>query len=300
MKKDRAIWIGILQIFSAGVCFGFMGLAARQAYALGFEVGELLFFRFLLASMTLGTFLIIFCRSLLKVTKNELFICSLLGVCGYAVFATFYFTSIKGVSVPLAALLLYTFPAMVLVGAKFFLKEHITPLQWLALPTVCISLGLLLWGEIEVRSWGAVIAGLMSALMYSVYVLFSRRYQRQISALTSGFYVMLFAAVALYIVNHPQVSRVSDFTSSHWLVLAVIVGLCTIAPMVLFLAGLQKLKSSQAAFLSSVEPLTAAIVAAFFLNETLSWQQCLGGIGVIGAMVLSVWPSSPVEPQALS
>lgn len=289
MFQKQNQWVGIVQILLSGICFGFMGLVARYAYDFQFEIGELLFYRFLIAASILGAVLLIFRSRSLRVNRRELFVCMALGILGYAVFATLYFTAIKGVSVPLAALLLYTFPVMVLLGAHFFLHERITSTQMWALPLAVIGLLCLLWGEIQVQSWSAVVAGLLSAVMYSIYILFSRRYQRNISSLTSGFYVMLFAGLALYCVNQPDLSRIPQIRFEEWSVLFVIGVVCTILPMVLFLAGLQKLPSSQAAFLSSAEPLTAAIVAYLFLGESLSLLQIAGGICVIGSMILSSW-----------
>jgi drug/metabolite transporter (DMT)-like permease len=58
--------------------------------------------------------------------------------------------------------------------------------------------------------------------------------------------------------------------------------------MTLILAGLQKLKSSQAALISMLEPVTAAVAAGILLHETMSALQLIGATLVITFLVLSI------------
>jgi drug/metabolite transporter, DME family len=55
--------------------------------------------------------------------------------------------------------------------------------------------------------------------------------------------------------------------------------------MTFFLAGLQKLKNWEVSVLSTAEPVTAIAIAFLFLNESLSLQQIIGGIMVLGAFI---------------
>jgi len=57
--------------------------------------------------------------------------------------------------------------------------------------------------------------------------------------------------------------------------------------MVLFLMGLEKISGTEASMLSTVEPVTATIVAALVLGDTLSPLQFLGGGLVLAALVVS-------------
>jgi drug/metabolite transporter (DMT)-like permease len=60
--------------------------------------------------------------------------------------------------------------------------------------------------------------------------------------------------------------------------------ICTILPLTLVLAGLQKMKSSEAALLTMVEPITATILALFLFDETLSARQAIGALLVLAAL----------------
>lgn len=280
-------FLGLTFVLLAGFGFGFLGIFGRYAFQSGLSVGELLTFRFALASLLLATGLLIFKRELLKISVKQMTVSAGLGVFGYAVFSTLYFKSIQGISVPLAALLLFTFPIFVNIGAYFFLKEKMSRLQVLSLLIACLGLGILLWGPLVVNSPTAVVYALVAAITYSVYVLVSGRLQQNVAPLSSSLYVMTFSALALYLFHQPNLSRITELTTQQILIIAGIAIVSTIAPLTLFLAGLQRLSSSKASIVVMIEPVVAAVAAYFFLGEQLSTWQMIGALMVLFALVLN-------------
>ncbi len=286
MKNERRLR-GITQVCLAGFGFGFLGIFGKLAFQRGFTVGELLSCRFLCAATLLWLGVLTFQPRLIKASWREVLVCAFLGIFGYAVFASLYFGAIQGVSASLAALLLYTYPALVTVGAAVFLKENPGPKGWLALPLASLGLGILLWGETRIDSWLSVLMGFAAAACYASYILLSSRLQKNISPLTSGLYVITFASLGLFVFHRPNLHRVLEFTILDWSLIFSLAVVCTIGPMILFLAGLQKLGNSQASLLSTVEPLTAAIFAGLILKERLTPLQLGGGVLIISALALT-------------
>ncbi|MCM2281095.1 MAG: DMT family transporter [Bdellovibrionaceae bacterium] len=289
---------GALQILAAGIGFGFLGIFGKLAFASGMAVGELLTWRFATAALLLGLVLALSRPNTLRLDRFQLLVCAGLGVFGYAVFSTLYFTAIEGVSVSLASLLLYTFPVLVTVGGRVFLREAVRPRQWLALPAAALGLMVLLWGKIEVRAWTAVASGLGSAACYAAYILASRRWQTRISPLTSGFYVIVFATLALVVFHRPDPSRLLTFGTSEFGAIIGLAVISTIGPMIFFLSGLQKMSATAASILSTVEPVTATVFSALIFGETIGWGHVLGGIGILSAVVLTVMGARPTRNQA--
>ncbi|WP_158320347.1 DMT family transporter [Pseudobdellovibrio exovorus] len=279
--------LGFICVLLAGAGFGFLGIFGRLAFQSGLSVGELLSFRFILASLLMGIGLLLFKPQLLRISKNQFFVCAGLGILGYAVFSTFYFKAIEGISVPLAALLLFTFPVLVNLGAHFIFKERLSIRQWISLSIACVGLGILLWGPLIINSAIAVMFALAAALSYAVYVLVSGRYQKEISPITSSFYVIVFATIALCIFHRPDFGKISTFTAEQFLIISGIALISTIAPLALFLTGIQKLSSSKASIIAMIEPVVAAVAAALLLNEQLSGLQLVGAILVLLALVLN-------------
>ncbi|MES2857117.1 MAG: DMT family transporter [Bdellovibrionota bacterium] len=282
--------IGVLQLAIAGFCFGFLGIFGKLAFQRQIEIGELLTLRFMTASLILLGILSVFRPRLLKVTLKELAVCALLGALGYAVFSTLYFLAVKGVSVAVASLLLYTFPILVSLGAHFLFKERLTKAQWFAIPIAALGLAVLLGGgsSLEISQPLAVVAGLGSALCYAVYILTSSRLQKNIHPLTSAMYVILFAAIGLALIHRPDIDRVRSFGIEEWKIIVGIALVCTVAPLFLFLSGLQKLGNTQASLLSLLEPVTAAIMGAVVLGEAIMAQTIIGGAIVLCGLAISV------------
>lgn len=279
--------LGFIYVLLAGIGFGFLGIFGRLAYQSGLTIGELLTFRFTLATALLFFGLLIFNRKLIKLSLKQISISTALGVFGYAVFSTLYFKSIEGISVPLAALLLFTFPIFVNLGAYFFLKEKMSKQQLASLIIACLGLGILLWGPLVINSISAVIYAFAAAISYSIYVLVSGKHQQKVPPLSSSLYVIASAALALHLFHQPSFSKISQMTAQQVYIIIGIATVSTIGPMALFLAGLQRLSSSKASIIVMIEPVVAAFAAWFLLNEQLNGQQLFGAGLVMMALVLN-------------
>jgi drug/metabolite transporter (DMT)-like permease len=288
--------MGGLEVIAAGICFGFLGIFGKLAYASGMTVGEVLTYRFVLAAVIIAAATGIFRRDLLRITRDQLLVCAGLGVFGYAVFATFYFKAFQGLSASLAALLLYTFPSLVTVGSWLWLGERISRTQKWAVVVAAFGCAALVWGELTVRSWLAFVFGLASALSYAIYILASRKWQKEIHPITSGIYVIIFAAIALLIFHRPQISILEPHQAGYVAGLAIV---CTIFPMILFLmflSGLQKLGGAEASVLSTVEPIAATVFAYFIFGDQLGFGAIIGAVSILFSVLLTVaGPTSKSE-----
>src|SRR5690606_4463856 len=107
-------------------------------------------------------------------------------------------------------------------------------------------------------------------------------------AISSSLYIISFTAVALALFHQPPLLRLHLLSTSQWGIILGISILSTILPMTLILAGLQKLKSSQAALITMLEPVTAAVAAGFLLRESFSPMQIAGALLVILCLSFSI------------
>jgi DME family drug/metabolite transporter len=144
---NRKQLVGILEISIGSLGFGFLGIFGKLAFQSGLSVGALLTYRFIIAAIVLWLGLFIFRRQKIYLSGSQILISAGLGVLGYAVFATLYFTAIQGMSVGLAALLLYTYPFWVSLLSHIFLKEKLNSTQWLLLLGAFVGVCFLLWGD---------------------------------------------------------------------------------------------------------------------------------------------------------
>jgi drug/metabolite transporter (DMT)-like permease len=282
----RSQWVGLLQVVLGSLGFGFLGIFGKWAFQSGLSVGELLTYRFIIAAALLFLFLLLFDRKKIDLSISQIFISAGLGIFGYALFATLYFTAIQGMSVGLAALLLYTYPFWVSLFSHFLLKDKMSGWQWLLLLGAFVGVTCLLWGQFHVQNRMALLAGLGSAISYAAYILVSHKYQKSVTPISSSLYVMTFAAVALALYHRPPLHFWNFLSAHQWWILLGISTVATILPMTLILAGLQKLNSAQVAVISMLEPVTAVVVAHLLFHESMSSLQVIGAVMVLICLTL--------------
>lgn len=288
-------WIGPAQVLAAGTCFGFLGVFGKLAFQSGLAVGELLTFRFTLATLLLGIFLVLARPGWLRIGQKQVVVSILLGVFGYAVFSTLYFESIRGVTVGLASLLLFTFPIFVSIGSFLFFRETLNARQIASLLLASVGLVGLVWGDWAVEKLFALACGIGSGMTYAAYVLVSGKVQKNVRPISSSFYVILGATLALAAFHRPSLAHVSELEPGQFLLIAGIAIVSTIAPLTLFLAGLQKMSSSKASVLVMIEPVVATLAGALIFGETMSPPQLAGGTLILIALVLQSWKARPSE-----
>mgnify|MGYP000905527334 CR=1 FL=1 len=287
LNRNPGFLTGVFFILLAGVCFGSLGIFGKLFIKAGLEAGTVLSIRFLFASSILGMcFLVLKITKkidLFKVSKSQFVVCILLGVVGYAVFSSLYFISFKYLSVGISAMLLFTFPVFVFLGSVVVFKHPFDKRVGIALLIALFGMFLLLKDGFEVKNAIGVYAGVGAAMTYAVYVMLSDRFQKNIHPLTSSFYVMLSAGICLAIMQRPTLEQ---FVGPEFIHLQLFLGLSivgTIAPLSLFLAGLQRIPGPQASILVMIEPITATLLAFLFFNEVMSALQLIG----IGLVVLA-------------
>ncbi len=288
MPHDRRL--ATIQILLSGFCFGFLGIFGKWAFQLGLEPGELLAVRFSLAFFILFFYLIFKNRSTQKkfpwLSPFHLILCILLGVLGYAVFASCYFIALKGLSASMTVLLLYLYPVFVAIGARVFLKEHLGILGTIAIPLASLGLVMLVWGDFSISNSTGFFAGLLSAIVYAIYILVSRRFLGQTDAITSSCWMQFGTGTSLMLLHFHSLERLTEVVIKGWQPILGISIISTVLAMVLFLQGLKKLSSAEASILNTSEPITAIFLAYLLLGETFSVGQIIGGLLVIASMVM--------------
>lgn len=276
---------GTLEISIASVGFGFLGIFAKSAFQSGMSVGEFLSFRFALAGALLWISILIIRPRWVLLSFRQILITAALGTFGYAFFSTLYFTAIDGVSISLAALLLFTYPFWVNIFSHFFTDDKIQFKESLCLAGASAGLICLLWGHIEVNNAWAIAAGLGAAISYAIYVMLSGRLQKDIRPISSALYVITFAALALSLFHQPDYADIPSLSQTQTLALIGIAVICTVLPLTLELAALQKLRSKDVALIMMIEPLTAVLMGFLIFNETLSLLQLFGALVIAGALI---------------
>lgn len=273
--------VGIVLVMVSAAAFGTLAILGRFAYAEGMNAQSILFLRFSLAAVLM--------LALLRVRRERLPRGPVLrrliamGAVGYVGQAMAYLTALKYASAGLVALLLYLYPIFVVLLAAVLLHEPFTGVKGLALGLALAGL-LLTVGPLGGQALGILLA-ITGAVIYAIYIIVGSHVMRQVSAVQSS--AVIFAAAGLsagtlMLVTGPQLPA----TGSGWATIAAIVLVATVLPVVTFLAGLERIGPSNAAMLSTLEPVVTVLLAAWWLNERLAPVALLGGGLILLAVLL--------------
>ncbi len=272
---------GILLIIISAASFGTLAIFGRFAYAEGMDTFTVLFLRFGLSA----SFMV-----LMLILRKEPFprgrvLAQLIGMggLGYGLQSFLYMTAIKYASAGLVALLLYLYPFFVAILSMIFLNEKPTRVKAIALLLALVGAALTV-GPVSGQLIGALMA-ITAALVYSIYIIVGSNVMRHVSAFQSST-VIFASAGAVYGAltfangaNFPQ-------TSSGWLVILGIVLLSTVIPVVTFLAGLERVGPTNAAMLSTIEPIVTVLLATWLFGDKLLPIVLVGGFLILIAVVI--------------
>lgn len=273
---------GALFIAGSAIGFGAMAIFGKIAFGSGASTATVLFFRFLAA----GGLMVLLMAGMRQQWPRgkDLAVLILMGGLGYAGQAFCFFSALHHATAGLTGLLLYLYPALVIVGAAVLGRRKLT---WSKVVLAVLALvGILLTVAGGLAGTPAGIAfGVGAALIYTVYILVGEGVTGRTGAVSAGCVIMLSAAAvfgAAMTVEGPSYPG----TPAGWLAVAAIAVGSTLMPIVFFFAGMRRLGAGDASTLSTLEPVVTLILAYFFLGEQLSPVQASGAGLVIAAVVI--------------
>ena len=191
------------------------------------------------------------------------------------------FEAYKLLNVSLATLIYYVGPILVLVFSPVFFHEKLSAQKIAAVILVFIGL-FFISGSIAQAgmNMSGLLAAALSALFYAALIVFNKRIVQtsgmQTAALELDVAFVVVLAYTLVTTGFPEVQR-SDVPY-----IAVIGLVNTGAAYLLYFTSLQKLSGQSVALLSYVDPVSALFFSAVFLQEKMTFLQCVGAILILG------------------
>jgi drug/metabolite transporter, DME family len=212
----------------------------------------------------------------------------LLGICIGLVNAVYY-VAIDRLPVAVALVLQYTAPAMVVVYTALRLRRRprneVVTAVLLALAGVALVSGLLGADLASVDLLG-VTMGLASAVLFASYTLIGESVTRAYGPLGAMFRAFSLAG-GLWICWQLFNGFPHELFDPANLPRVILIGVgATLAPFLLYLWGVERVKAERAAIAATLEPVLGAVVAWILLDQSLGIAQMVGGALVITAVIL--------------
>lgn len=280
---------GYLCVITAAVMWASSGTAGKSLFLSGMTPLELVQARITLASLLMALGLAWWAPLQLRIKLRDLGYVTLLGGLAMAIVQFTYLFSISKIQVMAAILIQYTAPIFVATYSVVFWGERPTLFKMLALILSLIGCYLVVGAyDLELLHMNriGIMAALCSAVTFAVYTLGGERLMHRYPPWTVVFYSMFFAAVTWNVVQPPLIFARSPHTAAEWALVLYIVLFGTIAAFSLFFVGVNHIRSTRASIVSTLEPISAGIIAYILLGEALASLQLFGAVLVIGAVVL--------------
>ena len=289
---------GALLVAASAAGFATLAIFIKFAYAAGASTITILAGRFVLAALCLAV-LLKWRGVSLKIDKGLMLRLALLGGLGYGSMSMLFAMSIKYVSASLAAMLLYTYPAIVSLLSFFIGDEKYTWQKGVAL-TICFSgLFLVLGVSFDNVSMLGFVFGLGSALVYSLYIVIGNRLLKNTNPLVTSTYVCASAAVVFVVAGTVTDTLNWILPLTGWLSIIGIALLATIVGIVGFFAGMSRVGATNASIISTIEPVITVLLSVALLNEKITPLQVGGGILILGGIVfLQLWTGKSASKQS--
>lgn len=283
-------WSLIAVIVSAA-CFGTLAVLTPLAYRSGAEPLPLLAWRFLIASVLLGVVASLRDRRALLVPLSDVGRFSVLALTGYGAASVCFFFALEYADASIVAVLLYAYPALVVIANWLFFGHRATWQQGVAVLLTFVGCALVVGlgtGEMHAQ-WQGIVLGLGAAVGYTLFNLLSARWLEGRSRLTMMAYTfgiaVILPVVGTTVTQGFAALSPADWTATTWWLLIAIVLVPTFAAITLYLEGIRGLGPAQAAVVSTFEPLFTIVLAAWLLQERLTMLQFVGAALVFAGVV---------------
>ena len=268
-------------VLLATVALAMKGLLAKFVYATGMTVDGLLLLRFLIAMPFFWLGVALFGKNRPGERKMKPVDLAWGGLYGGLFFlaALFDFTAVSLIDVTVSRIVLFTFPAVVMILEALH-KGRFPPFRQIVC-FVITYVGLVLvlapggFGDVSQTLWYGAAWAFGSALTYAIYLYFG---QRMISVIGSMHFAALINTMAgiCMVVYELVVQNPLNLNLAGILWTAGISIFCTVIPFFLLYEGIRRVGATQASLISLSGPAMTFFAAWLFLGEVLTIPQMIG------------------------
>ncbi len=289
---------GLLLVALASVAWGTIPLLVRQIQPVPVTIGSgglelnaaavvTVFWRVTFAALTVLLVQTVRgrVRSLFAIDRRTLGALAVNGVL-LATHWVLFFSALLLTDVAVAELLTYTGPIYVAALTPLVLKE---PYDRRVLVPILLGLAgmlVIVWPHLSAPDDTMEIVGaamaMLAAVGYALLMLNTKRLLHGISAPV----IMFWDSTAAALVLLPLALLLpAPSTGNEWAALFALGAVYSVAVVFVFMTGLKRVRADHAAVLMYLEPVSAIVVAAFFLGEPITAAAVFGGAIVISAGV---------------
>ncbi len=268
---------GVLFVLLGAAMWATLPIFSRYVYSNGSDPVTAAAWRAYLAA---GIFLVWFLAdgTLKKLCWKELPFYLLYGVVGVGGTFLFYMLAVERLSTAMAAMLLYTAPAFVILLNRIFYREPITKTKLIALLCTFGGCFLVVRGYDPAAlfaSGGGILIGLLSGVSYSMVTVLGRAAGRKHDSRTNAGLMILFGSLIFLFLRPPW--ELTAPSAPLWLGYAGLALIGSVGAYLAYLRGLScGLEGGVASITATAEPVIATLLGVLCFGDLLEIWQVLG------------------------
>lgn len=280
-ERDQ-VRLAPLFIWLSAVLWGFLGIFGKFAQNEGVSALEVGWWRAAIGCLLFGAHALVTRATFPR--GRDLAVTAAFGLVGVSLFYGSYQLAVREGGASLASVLLYTAPAFVAVLGWTVLGERLGRREILGVLAALGGIALISFGGGEgVNVSAAALAfGITAGFSYALVYLYGRTFFPRYSPSALFCVMMGVGAVGLF----PFTAFAGAKTPVAWANLVGVGLVCTYLAYVAYSAGLKHLPATRASIIATVEPVVAALLAAWLFAERLSAVSLAGAALVLGAALL--------------
>lgn len=276
---------------TSAAAFGTLAILAKFAYSVGMTVAQLLCYRFVLATAGMFALCIVTGNNPLAIPRRRLLVLAALGAGCYGGQSLLFFTALVYLAAALVELILYTYPAFVVVIGWVILRRPIKPQVVVALIASLVGVGFLT-GGVRGGFGFAILIALATPLAYTAYLFLAERAMSGQQPLAASTTVLAGAAVFWLVAASVHGDLAPPSSGRAWMILGAFAIVPSIIAIPFVLNALAAIGSERVSLLSTFEPVVTVLLAVTLLGERLGLLQMIGAALVLVAIVVLQWPAT--------
>lgn len=276
----------------SAVCYGTNPFGALPLYQEGESVSTVLFFRFLIAVVLLGTMMAVR-RMSFAVSRAHLGVLIALGVL-FAASSITYYQSFHYMDAGIASTILFVYPVMVAGIMAMCFHERLSRITIFSVVLSMLGIALLYRGSsgATLSTWGVLLC-ILSSAFYAVYIVVIKQADlSRLSSLLITFYAMLFCMVCLFLYSFtsPELHIQLPPTPRAWFFNCWLGLVPTVLSLEFMTIAVQRVGPTPTAIMGALEPLTAVAIGVIVFGELLTLRLCAGIMLILLGVMLIVLP----------
>jgi drug/metabolite transporter (DMT)-like permease len=311
-QQQRHLRLGMIFVAGAAILFASKGLFAKALYQRGVGFELLVTVRAVLAVPLFAWFALRANapaqniseggQKLPQVRPRAVLAAVIAGIICYYVGALVDFWALTLIDASIERVLLFSFPAMVVLIGSVLERRAPEPGVVAAMVTtyagIFFAMGGIDLAELRQNLFGASLV-LVAALTTAIYFLIGERFTHELGS--TRFAAIGMSASALMLAIHFAVFRSFDELLAlqvyDWMLLVILGVFCVFIPGLMQAEGMRRVGAQRAAIGSTIGPPTTIFLAALFLGERLNAWQLLGSAMIVGSVLVLSWPKRLVVDE---